>query len=481
MSKFRRQLLVYALRMDMVLMVLSFGAATLPVLFRKGLSSFAEFLSLKIKLQNLVAFVLLVLLWHVVFSVLGLYRSKRLASRRGEMFDVVKATSVCTATLIFLTLVLDFRMVNAWFVVIFWATSTLLVAGTRLALRTSLRRLRAQGRNFRHLLIVGTNPRALDFASLIPQRPEWGYQLTGFADDEWPGLDQFHSSGFPLVCDFDGLPMFLRRNIVDEVVIALPIRSFHEHAGRIADMCEQQGIVVRMFSSLFDLKNRRTPAEDFDDMELITHYDGPVQGLPVLVKRVLDIVLSTVLLLFLAPLFALTAILIKLTSPGKVLFVQKRIGLNKRVFEIFKFRTMVSDAEARIAQLERFNEVSGPVFKIKHDPRITTVGRFLRKTSIDELPQLFNVLKGDMSLVGPRPLALRDYELFTQGSPDWQRCRFSVRPGITCLWQVNGRSSIPFEQWMELDQEYVHKWSLWLDLQILAKTIPAVLKGSGAA
>jgi len=481
MSKFRRQLLVYALRMDLVLMVISFGVATLPVLIRRGLPSFAEFLAMKIKLQNLMAFVLLVLLWHVVFSVLGLYHSKRLASRRGEMFDVVKATSVCTVTLIFLTLMLNFRMVNAGFVAIFWVTSTLLVAGTRLALRTSLRRLRAHGRNFRNLLIVGSNSRALDFARLIPRRPEWGYQLAGFADDEWPGLEQFRSSGFPLVCDFAGLPMFLRRNIVDEVVIALPIRTFHEHAAQIAEMCEQQGIVVRMFSSLFDLKNRRTPAEDFDDTELITHYAGPVEGWPILIKRLIDIVSSTGLLLLLTPLLALTAALIKLTSPGPVFFVQKRIGLNKRVFEIFKFRTMVPDAEAKLAELEQFNEASGPVFKIKRDPRITAVGRILRKTSIDELPQLFNVLKGDMSLVGPRPLALRDYELFTQAGPDWQRCRFSVRPGITCLWQVNGRSSIPFEQWMELDLQYIRKWSLWLDLQILVKTIPAVLKGSGAA
>jgi lipopolysaccharide/colanic/teichoic acid biosynthesis glycosyltransferase len=142
---------------------------------------------------------------------------------------------------------------------------------------------------------------------------------------------------------------------------------------------------------------------------------------------------------------------------------------------------MVADAEDKLAQLEHRNEVSGPVFKIKQDPRVTVIGKFLRSTSIDELPQLFNVLKGDMSLVGPRPLQLRDYELFTLAGPDWQRRRFSVRPGITCLWQVNGRSSIPFEQWMELDQQYVCKWSLWLDMQILAKTIPAVLKRSGAA
>jgi|SRR5271165_6904811 len=481
MSKFRRQILVYALQLDLVLMVLSFGVATLPVLLRQGLPSFTEFLSLKIKLQNFVAFVLLVWLWHFVFSLLGLYRSKRLASRKREVFDVVKATSVCAAILAFFTMVLGFRMVTPEFVLIFWASSTLAVAGTRLGLRTWLRTLRKHGHNFRHMLIVGTNSRALEFAKLIPLRPEWGYQVTGFADDEWAGVHAVQAAGFPLVCDFAGLPTFLRRNVVDEVVIALPIRSFHEHASRIAEMCEQQGIIVRMFSNLFDLKGAQPLEEDLDDAALITHYAGPAQGWPVLIKRIIDIILSTLLLLFLAPVLALTAILIKLTSQGPVLFVQKRIGLNKRVFDIFKFRTMVSDAEERLAELEDLNEVSGPVFKIKHDPRVTGVGKFLRKTSIDELPQLLNVLKGDMSLVGPRPLQMRDYELFTQAGPDWQRCRFSVRPGITCLWQVNGRSSIPFEQWMELDLQYVRKWSLWLDLQILAKTIPAVLKGSGAA
>ena len=177
------------------------------------------------------------------------------------------------------------------------------------------------------------------------------------------------------------------------------------------------------------------------------------------------------------PLFVLTACLIKLTSAGPVFFIQDRVGLNKRRFRLYKFRTMVADAEEKQAELEDLNEVSGPVFKIKDDPRITSFGNFLRKTSIDELPQLINVLKRDMSLVGPRPLPVLDYNGFDQ---DWHRRRFSVRPGITCLWQVKGRSSIPFEQWMQLDMEYIDTWSLWLDLKILTKTIPAVLQGSGA-
>ena len=211
---------------------------------------------------------------------------------------------------------------------------------------------------------------------------------------------------------------------------------------------------------------------------LITHSTGSVEEWPVVAKRILDFTISSVVITLISPVLPVVAILIKLDSPGPVLFIQKRLGLNKRHLNVYKFRTMVVDAEKRMREVEHMNEVSGPVFKIKNDPRSTPIGRFLRKTSIDELPQLFNVLKGEMSLVGPRPLPLRDYEGFNE---DWQRRRFSVKPGITCLWQVRGRSSIPFEKWMELDLQYIDKWSLWLDFQILLRTIPAVLRGSGAA
>jgi exopolysaccharide biosynthesis polyprenyl glycosylphosphotransferase len=229
---------------------------------------------------------------------------------------------------------------------------------------------------------------------------------------------------------------------------------------------------------MFDLKVARSRVEDFEGDSVVTHYTGSPEGWPVVVKRMLDFAVSLFLILLLLPIFAIAAWLIKLTSRGPILFVQKRLGLNKRRFSIYKFRTMVPDAENRIAEIQHLNEVSGPVFKITNDPRMTPIGRFLRKTSIDELPQLFNVLKGEMSLVGPRPLPVRDYEGFSQ---DWQRRRFSVRPGITCLWQVGGRSSVAFEKWMELDLQYIDKWSLWLDFQILLRTIPAVLRGSGAA
>lgn len=173
----------------------------------------------------------------------------------------------------------------------------------------------------------------------------------------------------------------------------------------------------------------------------------------------------------------IAGILIKLDSPGPVFFIQKRVGYNKRLFKAYKFRTMIKGAEKQQSKLEQLNEMSGPVFKIKNDPRITKIGRIMRKTSIDELPQLFNVLKGDMSLIGPRPLPVRDYERFEE---EWHKRRFSIRPGLTCLWQINGRNGMSFDKWVELDMEYIDNWSLLLDLKILIKTIPAVFKGSGA-
>jgi exopolysaccharide biosynthesis polyprenyl glycosylphosphotransferase len=194
-------------------------------------------------------------------------------------------------------------------------------------------------------------------------------------------------------------------------------------------------------------------------------------------KRVFDIVISFLLINLLAPLFLGIAFLIKLTSPGPAFFIQERIGLNKRRFRLIKFRTMVPDAERQQAELETFNEAGGPAFKMKNDPRVTPLGRFLRRTSLDELPQLFNVLQGDMSLVGPRPLPVRDYNGFNR---DWHRRRFSVRPGISCLWQISGRSTLTFAKWMQLDMEYIDRCSFFLDLKILALTLPAIIREKGA-
>jgi exopolysaccharide biosynthesis polyprenyl glycosylphosphotransferase len=478
MSSIRRQMLLTLLKLfDMTVLVCCFALATVPVLYESG-QPFSEFFSMRIKVQNFIIFMALLLIWHLIFASCGLYESRRLHSQQSDVLDALKATSFCTLFMGAATIVFHIRMVDVAFLTVFWGASSAVVISSRLVLRYFLHHVRRQGYNLRQILIIGTNPRAVEFAKKVESRPELGYRLIGFADENWAGLGAFQKTGNQLICDLRNLAEFIRTTVIDEVVIALPIRSFYFDAARIATLCEKQGIVLRFLPKIFNLQMARSTAEDVAGDSLLTLYTGSLDGWPVFLKRALDVAVSLILLVLLAPLFALTVVLIKWTSLGPVFFRQERLGVNKRRFWIFKFRTMVPDAEQKIAELEALNEVSGPVFKIRNDPRITPVGKFLRKTSIDELPQLLNVLKGDMSLVGPRPLPVRDYEGFDR---DWHRRRFSVRPGITCLWQVNGRSSIPFEKWMELDMQYIDEWSLWLDIKILAGTIPAVLKGSGAA
>jgi len=467
---------------DLVLMTVAFFVATLPLVHRVGRLTLTEFFSMRVKLGNIVLFACFLMVWHILFSVFGLYHSKRLSSRWEEVWDITKSTTAGTAIIAGCAFVFQIWVVNRIFLAIFWLLTTGLVIISRVVIRVALAYARRHGRNTRNLLVIGTNARALGLVENIQARPELGYRILGFADENWRGLDKFKELGHTLVADFESLPAYLRRNVVDEIVIALPVRSFHTFASRIAEACEQQGIIIRFMPNIFDLKEAKHRADEFGgDDALIGHDSTIAEPWGLAIKRMIDIVVSLTAIILLSPVMILTAVMVKLTSPGPIFFIQKRLGRNKRMFHIYKFRTMGVDAEQRLKDLEHQNEADGAVFKIKNDPRITSIGRFLRKTSIDELPQLFNVLKGDMSLVGPRPLQVRDYELFDTFCGDWQRRRFSVRPGITCLWQIKGRSSTTFEKWMELDLQYIRTWSLWLDLQILAKTVPAVLRGSGAA
>ena len=480
MNEARRRFLVAGLKLfDLSLTVVVFGLATVTTAPDSGTLSLSEFLSMRIKLSNFVIFALLLLGCHLIFVFCRLYESKRQSDRISEITDCIKATTLSALAMMLLAAVFRIRMITPQFLIAFWVLISILFVIGRLGLRYVLEDIRRRGRNLRYILILGTNSRAIQFAEKIENTPSWGYRVLGFVDNEWQERGHSFAGKYTLSCQIDQLAEYLRCNVVDEVAIYLPLRSFYEHVSRVAALCELHGIIMRFDPAIFNLKLGRAGAHSFDaESALITAHSSSLNGWPAVYKRVLDCGLSLIAVTVLSPLMAAVALLIKATSPGPVMFKQDRIGLNKRRFKIYKFRTMVPDAERLMPQLEMLNEVSGPVFKIKNDPRMTPIGRFLRRASIDELPQLFNVIKGDMSLVGPRPLPVRDYEGFSE---DWQRRRFSVRPGITCLWQVTGRSSIGFDRWMELDLQYVDEWSLWLDLKILARTIPAVVRGSGAA
>ena len=471
----RRRFMKYLAKLfDLGVLITAFVSAGLVL--SNGMS-ISEFMAIRIKLSNFLLFALLLILWHNLFIVCGLYTSKRLTTAWATTLEACGATTLAAVMLTVLIKLFQIHLGTPKFVVLFWTFCTAGIIGGRLTARSLLLVLRSRGRNRRFILIVGTNDRAIDFAKQLAEHPELGYEVVGFVDDPWSGSQKFEATGLDRCCTFAGLADFLRHTVVDEAAMYLPLRSYYEHAAHFVSLCEQHGIAIRFDSQIFNLKNSSSHARDWEGSQVLA-ISGSPEVWPAVVKRLFDCVLSGLLLVLLAPLLLVVAVMVKCTSRGSVLFRQTRVGLNKRQFQIYKFRTMIANAEQIQDELLPMNEMAGPVFKITNDPRVTPLGRVLRKTSIDELPQLFNVLKGEMSLVGPRAMSLRDYQLFDQ---DWQRRRFSVKPGITCLWQVNGRSSIPFEKWMELDMQYIDKWSLWLDFKILARTVPAVLRGTGAA
>jgi exopolysaccharide biosynthesis polyprenyl glycosylphosphotransferase len=463
---------------DIGLLMLSFGLAAVLSTNADKWTTFTSFFATRVSLLSCVLFAIALFLGHGVLVICNLYQSKRMSTKRAEALDILRAMTFLTACLWCEGKLFRVTDTPNYFLLAFCVIGTLLMVMTRLLLRSVLGGIRKRGRNLRHILVMGTNSRAVGFARMIEAMPERGCHLLGFVDDNWSGMEKFKESGRRVACHYDGLPEFLRKNVVDEIAIYLPVRSFYERSAEIAQLAKHHGILVRLDTDVLDLKFASQRTELTNGVPQIVASNNDIDGWQLLMKRIFDFSGSLVLLILLSPLFLIVGILIKLTSPGKVFFAQARVGLNKRQFTIYKFRTMVPAAESIQEKLEHLNEMTGPVFKIKNDPRITPLGRILRRTSIDELPQLFNVLKGDMSLVGPRAIPVRDYQFFSE---DWHRRRFSVPPGITCLWQVYGRNNIPFDQWMILDMQYIDRWSLWLDIKILALTIPAVFRGVGAA
>ena len=438
-----------------------------------------DLLGMQVSLQALLLVGAFLAFWHFVCSALGLYSPERLG--RSGLRVVVKFAVLAmlgVATVWAASPLIDFfsGSVSGFAAAILLAAGMSLVA--RYVVKAIVRHNSRYSKALRHVVIVGTNRRAIEFARWIEGNRWSGLKLVGFVDQGWAGELEFRESGYKVVCDFNGFQDFLKDQVVDDVVICTPLKSLYDISARVFAQCEQQGITVRFRSDPVSPIIGRSLIDEFGGQPVLTVDSTPPQRASRVVKRLVDIIGSATMLVLLAPVMAVIAIAVSLSSKGPVFFTQERVGYNKRRFRLFKFRTMVVDAEQRLASLESMNEVSGPVFKIKRDPRVTGIGRFLRKSSLDELPQLINVLKGDMSLVGPRPLAVRDYRGITE---DWQRRRLSVMPGITCLWQVMGRSSIPFERWMELDLEYIDNWSLLLDLKICLQTVPAVVLGRGAA
>jgi len=463
---------------DLSLVLVSLGIAVVHYYAPSPNPAFAvDYLSSRIKLSNAILGFGLLIIWHVSFGVQGLYLSHRLSRFYEELKEVAQAVAVSSVALLATAQIGRWPTINARTVAAFAFISLTLVGGMRLGLRLNLRRLRRRGINTKSLLIVGGGARAQEFAGRVIQRPDLGYKLIGYVESD-AAFSRSPLRGAACLGTIEDLPRIVADTVIDDVAIALPIKSQYSQIEGTVALLEEQGIVVHLLSDFFPHRLARYQPAEFQGIPLVSLHSAPSLSWRTEFKRLIDLLIATFALILLLPLFVIASIAIKLDSAGPILFVQERMGFNKRRFRMFKFRTMAIDAEARLKELEHLNEKQGPIFKIRNDPRITRVGRWLRKTSIDEMPQLLNVLWGDMSIVGPRPLSLRDALLLEEA---WQKRRFSVRPGLTCLWQVSGRSNLSFEEWMQLDLQYIDQWSLVLDCRILLRTIPAILLARGAS
>lgn len=413
-------------------------------------------------------------IWILLMRHFKLYDSLRTRSYMSVVWDVLKASMLGTIILSFAVLFLDREHFSRSLLLLFGACTFAVVSMGEVVARWLLRLVRKKGFSYRNVLVVGTDESAHRYISLIHRHRGWGLRpigyLSGFCSGTLSGL------GVESLGHIDGIARVLEEHVVDEIFFAVPPEEMRSIEPAIRK-CEELGVKVHVAAELFPRLESKSHLEEFCGMPVITFARVPHHVGQLFAKRLIDVVASTVALIVLAPFFPIIAVAIKLESSGPVFFAQTRSGRNKRLFRLLKFRTMYHDASIKLKELQTLNEMTGPVFKMRNDPRVTRVGRFLRKLSFDELPQFINVLKGDMSLVGPRPPIPEETTKYER----WQLRRLSMKPGITCLWQVSGRNKIGFEDWMKLDLKYIDNWSLWLDLRIMARTIPAVILARGAS
>lgn len=409
--------------------------------------------------------------WYLVLARSGVYASLRMRSFLSLLRALVEAHTVgaiVLAAALYLVTPHDF---SRWFFLFIIGCSFVLMVLTKGGLKLVLSFVRSRGRNIRHLVIVGSGPRVQQFQRLIEQHAFWGLRVSAMFD--------CHSDAPPSVVGGDGdeLLMFCRNNPVDEVIFCHPDQRCRPDDSLLREL-ETIGVTTRVVLDLYESKLFQADLSFFhNELPLVTYCSKAFSADQLFLKRCLDIAGSLVGLGITACMLPFVALAIKLEDPGPLFFSQTRVGLNRRTFKCWKFRSMFVDAEARKQELMAHNEMNGAMFKMKDDPRVTKVGKFIRKTSIDELPQFWNVLQGDMSLVGTRPPTPAEVATYE----NWHLRRVSIKPGITGLWQVSGRNQIQdFDEVVRLDLQYIDTWNIWQDVKILLRTVWVVVVGRGA-
>ncbi len=419
---------------------------------------------------------ILIPLWPILMDINGAYASIKLSSLRETFWIIFKSVAQAIIILILFMYVFKIEGISRLFIFLIATVSFVLLMLKELLFRLYFFKRKRSNFAFQNILIIYTGKECDTLIQAFNSYLFWGLRVFGIISAT-PAVKQGgYINGIPVMGTLDNLSETLVNHSIDEVVF--PNRPFDfEKTHKILEECEVLGIKTRIPLNYYDLKIAKPSVEKFHDMPILTFTTTPTNVLDLFIKYALDRLAAVILIIISLPLMLAIALAVKCTSPGPMLFKQTRSGLYGRPFTFYKFRSMYQDAEAKLKELSEYNEMEGPVFKMTNDPRITKIGKFLRKTSLDELPQLFNVLKGEMSLVGPRPPLPKEVELYER----WQRRKLSMKPGITCIWQISGRNQITdFDEWMRMDLWYIDHWSLWLDLVILLKTIPVVLTAYGA-
>ena len=410
--------------------------------------------------------------WFILIKFFGLSEFQRIKLYSSVLIDYVTVVIIGTSVLFLIIFALKLESISRIVIFIFSIIDLLVLYFFKISFNNFIKRYRRKGLNTRNMVLIADKSSNEIISGLLNAK-EFGYKIVGIITNSKTieNLYGYKIKIYPENLDFDKL---LDTHTVDEVVYCK--RKFDEtEISPYLFSCKEIGVVFRLQSQFFGMLSSQGHIDYFGETPFYTIYNTPSNYIALHTKLLLDYIFSFFFLILSSPFLLIIAILIKIDSKGPVFFKQKRVGLRKREFYVYKFRTMVKNAEMLRSKLEDKNEQEGPVFKIKDDPRITKLGRFLRKTSIDEIPQFINVLKGEMSIIGPRPPLPEEVKKYER----WQLRRLSMKPGISCIWQVSGRNQISFTDWMKLDLQYIDTWSLKLDFILTVKTIKAVFKMSG--
>jgi exopolysaccharide biosynthesis polyprenyl glycosylphosphotransferase len=458
---------------DLVAVLIAFWLAY-TFRFEVGISWFYQHLESQVDFYSRLVF-LLAPCWLILFRLFGLYDFRHLFSGMREYARVFNACTLGMMLIILLTFFdLNFIIARGW-VVLSWLLLTLIVMLGRFLLRRTIQWLRIKGRFLTTVLIVGANEEGQAIAEQLHANHKAGLWIAGFADDELARGSQI-LPGAPVLGAIDSVATLVRQHGIQEIIVASTALSREKLLELFQSFGATEDITIRMSSGLYELLTTGVEVQEFGNVPLLSLNKVRLTGADVFLKRILDILVSTVVLIIACPFMLAMAVVIKLDSPGPVFYRRRVMGVGGKFFDALKFRTMYVDADERLARDAELRSAFEQNYKLKEDPRITSVGRFLRRASFDELPQLFNVLAGQMSLVGPRMITSEERARYGK----WRMNLSTVKPGITGLWQVSGRSDVSYEERVKLDMHYIRNYSIWLDLHLLWQTVPAVLKGHGA-